>query len=386
MPRSDRKQIARTFTYEGKRYYAYGETELEAEIARAELKAQLKHEGNRLSSSMTVRAWAQEWLDTYINTSDITQKSARMYRQKLDNFILPAIGSKKLQDIREPHLQRIVNEANSSKSTAEKVRLTLRRMFHQAVRARLITFDPAEDLQLPKAPDGKKRSITELERREILKLVPQHRAGLAVMLLYGCGLRDGEAIALRWADVDLDRMELTVRAAAESGNSKNIKGPKTAAGNRVVPIPPELKPMLEAAKRPWSDYVLNQPVGKKRHTESSFNDLWNNFKRALDIRMGAEVYRNQIVRHCYEISGAVETNADWRNLTPYALRHTFATDLQRAGVEINVSRYLMGHESVETTSKFYIDTTPDVITGASVSLSDFRANVGKPVESVGFEK
>ena len=78
------------------------------------------------------------------------------------------------------------------------------------------------------------------------------------------------------------------------------------------------------------------------HNENSLRRLWTGFKRDLDISMGAELYRNKIVKSVL---------AD--DLTPYCLRHTFCTDLQDAGVPLNVAKELMGHADIQTTANIY---------------------------------
>lgn len=375
MPDKKYEYVKRSFTYEGRRYFVYGRSERDVHQKIVDMKVELQKNGIRLDGSTTVRKWSEQWLAVYIDPSDITAKSAAMYRQKLDRYILPEIGRMKLKDVRDTHLQKLLNKANSSKSTAQKVKITLQRMFKQARKSRLISFDPAEDLQLPKAPEGKGRSITDHERKHILEVAEHHRAGLYVLTVLYCGLRPNECIALQWKDVDLKEGRIHVRSAAESGNSTVLKDPKTAAGIRSVPVPAPLLAKFRAAKPKGGEFqpVFLQPLGRKRHTESSLNDLWNNFKRELDISMGAKVYRNQIVKHCWEVNPMEESQEQWDSLIPYCLRHTFGTDCQRAGVPINITKYLMGHSDISVTANIYIDTTDDVIDAAGAALDVLHA-------------
>lgn len=74
--------------------------------------------------------------------------------------------------------------------------------------------------------------------------------------------------------------------------------------------------------------------------------------------MGATVYRNQIIRSVV---------AD--DLTPYCLRHTFCTDLQKAGVPINVAKELMGHADISTTANIYTHKDMEVLHNG-ISLLD----------------
>lgn len=373
------KYVRKTRQIDGKRYVAYGKSERDAQKKLEDMLFEVREQGQVLDGNTTVKKWSEEWIEVYVKPRDITAKSAAMYRQKLDKYIIPRIGSMKLKDVRDIHLQKLLNGANTSKSTAQKVKIVTQAMFKQARKSRLIAYDPAEDLSLPKAPEGKGRSITDFERKHILEVAQTHYAGLYVLTVLYCGLRPGECIALRWADIDLKNGTIRVTNAAESGNSSNIKDPKSAAGIRTVPIPAALLARYTAEKPKNGDLlpVFVQPKGRKRHTESSLNDFWNNFKRALDIHMGAEVYRNQIKKHCYEVNPMLETEEQWESLVPYCLRHTYGTDCQRAGVPLNVTKYLMGHSDVTVTANIYIDTTPDVIFSAVKSLDNLHDKSAK---------
>lgn len=311
-------------------------------------------------SSMTVAEWADTWYKTYVENRDITVKSVAMYREKLKNHILPYIGEKKLSEITEIDLQNVLNKANSSKSTAQKTKIVLQAMFRKASKLNLIYSDPSEDLTIPKAPSGSHRSITDEERAEILALAETHHAGRYVLLILFAGLRPQEAIVLRWRDIDFENRSITIHQALESGMGYKIKNPKSAAGKRTVPLCGYLYERLLQNRGEDTELVFRQPLTGKPHTHSSINDLWNNFKRALDIQMGAKRYRNKITETVV---------AD--DLVPYCLRHTYCTDLQRAGVPINVARYLMGHSDISITSKIYTSTTPDVVWSANKSMEAF---------------
>ena len=361
--------VQKTKTINGKRYRACGKTEREAKKKLDAIVAEVLAHGARLESSTSVRDWSKEWLEVYIDPKDATAKSRRMYREKLDVYILPAVGSMRIGDVRDTHLQKIINGAASSKSNAMKVRLVIRAMFRQARISRLIPFDPAEDLIVPKAPAGKRRSVTDFERKHILSVAETHRGGLAVLLSLYCGLRPGELAALQWLHVDFGARRIHVCQALESGDSTNVKAPKTDAGDRFVPIPAPLLSRLEVVRGAPFDYVLQQPRGKRRHTETSLRGLWASFKDALDVHMGAKVERRHIVTHAYELDPMHESRDQWETLVMYCLRHTYGTDLQRAGVPINVAKYLMGHSDIAVTGNIYTDTTPDVIDAAEAAIN-----------------
>lgn len=333
--------IRRTITWEGKRYTVRGKTEQEAADKLAELKLSLKRGEKTIGEESTVDRWFNEWIEMYKKPAGLTLKSLGMYTEKYNLYIKPAIGTMKLKDVRPVHLQRILNsQEGKSKSHVSKIRLVLKEMFSRARKDRLLIWDPAEDLVLPSVTEGKRRSITDEEREHILAVAETHRAGLWVLSMLYAGLRPGETIPLVWNDIDFKKKEIRIYKAAESGTGA-VKSPKTEAGYRDIPIHQDLLWRLKQARGKPLDPVFPNMWGNVMDAKA-VRRLWNSFKRALDVHMGAKLYRNQIVE---------SKVAD--DLTPYCLRHTFCTDLQRAGVPINVAKELMGHSDINITANIY---------------------------------
>lgn len=349
--------IRKTARYNGKKYEATGKTELEAMTKLAEKLATAKRGEETVGGSMTVNAWYREWKALYKDPKGLTAKSLGMYDEKYNGYIKPAIGSMKLKDVKDVHLQKILNrQAGRSASHVKKIRMVLQEMFKRARQSRLIPYDPAELLDLPSVSQGRRRSITDAERAAILFVAEHHRAGLWVLTLLYTGMRPGETAALTWSDVDFINNEIHVHAAKESG-STSIKGPKTASGVRDIPIHKDLAWRLRDAKgKPFAPVF---PTGAGNfQNENSLRRLWTGFLRELDIYMGAEVYRNKIIHSVVS-----------EDLTPYCLRHTFCTDLQRAGVPINVAKELMGHADIQTTANIYTHRDNATLHG-SIALLD----------------
>ena len=333
--------IRKTARFGGKRYEATGKTELEAMTKLAEKLAAAKAGQQAVGGNMTVNAWYKEWKATYKDPKGLTPKSLGMYDEKYNGYIKPAIGHMKLKDVKDVHLQRILNsQAGRSASHVKKIRMVLQEMFKRARQSRLIPYDPAELLELPTVKQGRRRSITEEERAAILALAERHRAGLWILTLLYTGMRPGETAALTWSDVDFDHNEIHVHAAKESG-SRAIKGPKTASGVRDIPIHAALLPHLLAARGKPFSLVFPTKAGTVQN-ESSMRRMWNSFRTELDLQLGAKTKDGKIVESVI---------AD--DLTPYCLRHTFCTDLQRAGVPINNAKELMGHADIQTTANIY---------------------------------
>ena len=179
-----------------------------------------------------------------------------------------------------------------------------------------------------------------------------NRSGCWLMLMLRCGLRPGETAALRKRSVDLKRKVIYVSEAKESG-SADVKDPKTAAGIRTVPIPDDLLPWLEkqmAAND--SSLLFTQKDGVSILSETSMRRRWETVKKYMDLELGAKWKKIKPPgqrRHSLVITESVIAE----DLDLYDLRHTYCTDLQKAGVPLNIAKVLMGHKDIAVTANIY---------------------------------
>lgn len=213
----------------------------------------------------------------------------------------------------------------------------------------------------PTAVKRKRRSITPEERAAILDLAETHRAGLWVKTILYCGLRPCETRALDWRHIDAENALIHVEKSMKA-RTKTIGAPKTEAGVRSIPIPAPFLAELKTAAGEPDDPVFRQPTTGRRHTETSMRGMWNNFARELDISLGAKLLRNKIVES--KIAP---------DLVAYCLRHTYCTDLQAAGVPLNVAKYLMGHSDIAVTANIYTHTTDETVITAAKTINEYHA-------------
>ena len=342
-----RRYVRKTVTWKGRRYEVRGHTEEEAAAKLTQLLEELR--SGRAEKIMTVDQWFRRWMEVYKEPAGLTRKSLLAYEEKYRRHIAPRIGAVPLGEVGDLDLQSLLNsQAGMSHSHVVKLRMMLQELFRQARRSRLISYDPAEGLQIPDCVQGRHRSITEEEREHILAVAESHPAGLWVLTLLYSGLRPGESTPLLWSDVDFEANEIHVTKAMESGSSR-VKEPKTQAGIRDIPMRQVLRDKLWAVRG-----EPDQPVFPNRRggipSAAVMRRWWYSFAEAVDLRMGAEVEDGKIVRHAIA-----------PDLTPYCLRHTFCTDLQRAGVPINVAKELMGHASIAVTANIYTHRDQEVL-------------------------
>lgn len=185
----------------------------------------------------TVEAWsaiaAEGWVDLAPSTRD-------RYAVILESQILPNLGGRALRDVTAGEIQKLVTKLSRtlSASTVRKVVYVLRRLFDDAIVARKLAVSPCVGIRLPKLAPKVPETLTRKELDKLADALPDEYRAFAYVT-GRLGLRIGEALALRWRDVDLDavRPTVTVRGSiVESGGILRESTPKTRAGIRSVPI------------------------------------------------------------------------------------------------------------------------------------------------------
>lgn len=350
-----KKMYTATFTYEGQRYYVRSTvSQREAEKKAVKKLAALEAEENQVNGDMPVDHYFTQWVETYKRDS-ISAIAYRDYRTRHRLYVSPQIGTMKVKDVRPIHIQQIVNSLKGhSLSSCVKVSAQLKAMFAQAVEDDMIRKNPARKATMPQATDGTNRSITPEERQALLQVAQTDPFGLFVKIMLWCGLRPQEVAALEWTDIDAINRRIMVRRALKRDGV--IGPPKSAAGNRDVPIPPQLWECL----RFGSGYVVTNAADQP-YLHSTIHKNWRRFKSKMNLALGAKT----------DEQGLPLENLVAPDLTLYCLRHTYGTDLEAAGVPINVAKYLMGHSSITMTSRVYTHMREDTLETAAQTIASF---------------
>ena len=188
---------------------------------------------------------------------------------------------------------------------------------------------------------------------------------LFLSLLYYCGLRRGEALALTRSQFDLKHWTLKIDAAVVfETNSKTIRKPmpKTAAGFRTLPIPTIIRPLLTEYLEELSGIYLFTKQDGSLITHNAYVHIWNRILVALNASVGGinifDKKQRKTVMQINVLPG----------LTAHVFRHNYCTMLYYAGVPIKDAQYLMGHANPMTTLAIY--THLDKLNSSSASLLD----------------
>lgn len=371
-----------TQTFNGKRYEGRGKTQREAERVLAKKIADAK----RGTGKDTVRSWAETYLETYEKPmirepgsrkrrGTMTEVAYQQRKSLIDNYVVAFIGPVKLCDVTPTMLQSLINrDSYNSYSHVQKLKIAIERMFRQAWLARRIEYDPSSSLIMPATEKCVRRGMTEEEKRYFFKAAKVNKHGLMFRFLLATGLRPNELMPLTVGDIDINERTVHVHTAVESG-SMVVSSPKTEAGVRFTIINTRedadiLSDLLNhISVKDDSALLFTNQSGKMLTRKVIFN-YWGSFSRDMDLLMGAEHDEHG---HIYDPK---DLKADGTPLYPdpsdpskprnghklagdlvtYCLRHTFGTDMQRAGVPINLTRYMMGHADISTTANIYIDS------------------------------
>ena len=325
------KQIVIGYTEQGKKktktVYAKTIKELEAKIE--ELLKQKRKENFVIDDAITVEEWMLQWLRTY--KANREYNTVNMYANNIKKHIIPAIGELKLSQVKPIQIQDMLNNYMGTR-TGEICKLTVKQAFQQAYAEGFIERDITLGLQkIGKIPD-EKRTLTREEIDMVFNTEFDKRQKIFLELLYYTGVRRGEALALSKYDVNLDKMELDIRHSLlmKNDNTSCIKEPKTKHGMRTLPIPQALQSdITEYIKTLQGNYLFTKKDGEIIN-RSSFRKMWGGISKRIK-----EKYQTEI------------------SFTPHTFRHTYATNLYHAGVDLKTAQYLMGHANVEVLLKIY---------------------------------
>ncbi|MDW8358936.1 site-specific integrase, partial [Thermus sp.] len=251
-------------TVGGRRITVYGQTQEEALRKLTDLAAKNLQGLLRPPEAITLREWAEGWLGR--KGKEVRPRTLYLYRQELA-YALPSLkdptlpdplGGMRLQAIQPAHVRQILDGlmGRLSLRTVRMVRQRLWQVFEEALNLELVARNPVAPVKVrgPKAPKAG-RTLEPSELQVLLQALDRHpdpRTAMALRLCLACGLRKGEVLALRWADVDLERGTLSVtKAWAESGGQRYLTLPKTASSERRVPIPQATLNRLREYREWW---------------------------------------------------------------------------------------------------------------------------------------
>ncbi len=328
--------------------YIYSTNVKDLKIQEAKIRQQHSKGIDVLALSDTFKMWAERLFK--IKEAELTDSELELLKFRC-GFFIERIGNIPLKDVHQTCLQEAIMELfvrnpttgkQTSKRTLQRYISAASAVFEYAIENRVCDFNPCKYVKVPKNAETTERRALTPDERKWIEETP-HRAQPAAMLLMYSGLRRGEATALLWTDVDLDKNTISVTKSFDF-KEYEIKPPKTASSYRVVSIPQVLSDYLRRLKRN-SIYVLTTANGKMM-TNSSWQKMWESYMCDLNLKYG----NHTVLKNKYNPFGNVMTIEPF---TPHCLRHTFCTIMYEAGIDVLTAKEQMGHSDVRTTLAIY---------------------------------
>ncbi len=313
-----------------------GQSKRDAELIRSKIEHDIllgQYQIKTKKRQMSLDALVQDFLDS--KKISVRNSSYTRYRNYLDPFVnffkkLFPEASADITLIESAYIRKFIEEAVRvgvagdkiwSKRTTNDATGVIRSVFVFAIDSDYLAKNPAGKIkQLKTPPKGKVDYYTPEELADLWKTVNPHWVD-PLKFISLTGLRKGELINLRWKNVDLTPGDEKI--TIESYYDWETK----TGDSRIVPLNSEALEIIQRWQGKHTDLVFTNPVGKKIHPDKIYRPL----KKALStLQLEGDVHK---------------------------LRHTFASRLVMAGVDLVTIKNLLGHSDIQTT-QIYTHVSP----------------------------
>lgn len=331
------------------------------------------HIKTQSAERITVNDMFEEFLQIRMDLRGSTRKC---YRDLYNAHVSTVIGDRALGKIKQSDIQKMyqkaVVERGVNPSTVQKVHSVVYQIFEIAVDDCIIRSNPAANAfrYFAKANKvtSKQRDALTLDQQEhfidfVYSSPIYNRLGNLFTVLLGTGLRIGEALALTWDDIDFDEgiiriyKTMAYKPDEDGKYDYRINPPKTAAGNREIPMLDDVKAALlreKSRRRPKKKFTVEGYTGFV--FLNSAGQVYTNSFLYDSIQGIVESYNRE------EFAKASEENCQpeyMPKISAHIFRHTFCTRLCEQGINLKVLQDVMGHRNIRTTMEVYAKATRD---------------------------
>jgi len=330
-------------------------TQKECQAAMNKLLVAVEQHNYTAPTKASVKEYlAKEWLPAVKAT--IRPSTYNSYVQHVECHIAPHIGSVKLQKLSGSQVNALYaklaesgakdGKKGLSPMTIHHVHACLHKACKDAVRWGHISRNPLDAADPPrKKGDGSKemRTWTKAQLKAFLGAVADERLSPLWHTIAMTGMRRGEAIGLRWSDVDLEGGRLAVRRALiPSGREVIVSEPKTIKGRRVIAIDPGTVEVLKAQ------------AARQLDEQKEWDEAWVETGLVFTLENGEALDPESVSRYWRQ---AVKKSM-LPQIRLHDLRHTHATLALQAGIHPKVVSERLGHATISITLDTYSHAIP----------------------------
>lgn len=288
--------------------------DLERQVAA--VKAQIESRNYVRNTDILFIEYCRSWLSVY--KSRRSNNTKRMYENIIEKHFI-VLDSLKLKDVERIHIETLLSNAEGKKRTQQQILLTFSAVLKSAVSDKLLAANVADDiLRNTDKVDYKpkeSRPLMPAEKKAVFEADYKYDSDQAyVYLIYGCGLRREECVALTVFDFNFKKKELSISRAYEYiTNTPGIKDPKSYNGTRTIPIPAKILPVVqnyvENVKHSGRTQLFTTIQYKKPLTKSAYDKMWGRIVDAMQAVCSEEIVKltGHVFRHnycsslCYQI-------------------------------------------------------------------------------------
>lgn len=337
------------------------------EAKQAERNLLLDVEENGLPSNQsdgfrdpTFEELASLWLENYKTT--VKPSTFENVRVKVEKMTEEHFKELKLKKITVAYCQRVVIELNKSYVLYNHYLSVINRIFKYAVLMDVISSNPFDKVIKPKSRQTQRKGnfLTKEELKEFLKLAQTTTLSYffpLIHLMSYTGLRQGEALALKWSDIDFENKKITVnKTAVRIKEKQTLQTPKTKNSKRIISIDSATLSILKS----WKKDQIKIYFKNGKHFEGDENFIFTN-QRGEWVRIHNFIrYFNRFI-----------ADHKFKPITPHGLRHTHASLLFSAGVEPKNISDRLGHSTVQITLDLYTHITEEQRTDTVDKLLEY---------------
>ena len=337
------------------------------EAKQAERNLLLDVEENGLPSNQldgfhdpTFEELASLWLENYRTT--VKASTFENVKSKVEKMTEEHFKELKLKKITVAYCQRVVIELSKSYILYNHYLSVINRIFKYAVLMDILNSNPFDKVIKPKSRQVQRKGnfLTKEELKEFLKLAQTATLSYffpLVHLMSYTGLRQGEALALKWSDIDFENKKITVdKTAVRIKEKQTLQTPKTKNSKRVISIDPTTLSILKS----WKKDQIKIYFKNGKYFEGDDNFIFTN-ERAdwVQIHNFIPYFKRFVTDH------------KLKTITPHGLRHTHASLLFSAGVEPKNISDRLGHSTVQITLDLYTHITEEQRTDTVEKLLEY---------------
>lgn len=325
-------------TINGKRRFFYGKTK--ADVLR-KINDFKEKEENGLLFSEVAEAWyeskAKEIRPSTLNCYNSAYKSAVAY-----------FGKELIKDIKPQDIERYIYEKAQlqyAKYTVRNYLSMVSQIYDFAIRNNYTQYNPCATISVPRNLKSRKRELPDESAIQLVRDNVDAPFGLFPYFLMLTGCRKGEALAVKYSDIDFDKKLIRINKSLTWIPQLAINETKTSSGNRTVIL---LDALADKIPKRKSGFLFGN---KQPFTQYDFDASWKKYKDATGI-----------------------------DITPHQLRHLYATILFECGIDEVIAKELMGHSNISVTRNIYTHIRERKLSEVSLVLNNYMSKTSSDVK------